>query len=202
MCVCGFIKLLQDTASLERAGFAVTGAEIQALGDDLEAEEGFADFHGRSLMCIAGRRQVRNLDLLIGFPKSLILLKNVNRAEMVVRKFKSMIENYKHINALTDEKTKKCQEVMNRHIALKTSNIQHDEIFKLNGYVHDDDKQVAVVEDHMEALLQTQVIEDIIGHQRNNKQTLAINRFKRSTHPSANPNEAPPCLFRSQFCIR
>ena len=69
-----FVELLANTASLERAGFAVTDTEIEALGEDLAAEDEFADFHGRSVMCISGRRQQRNLDLLKGFPTRLILL--------------------------------------------------------------------------------------------------------------------------------
>ena len=99
-----FVDLLTNTASLERSGFAMTDSTIQALGDDLESEDGFADFHGRSIMSLSGRRQARNLDLMIGFPKMLILLHMPGRAGPVMKKFQFMVEDYDFIDGKSTRK--------------------------------------------------------------------------------------------------
>ena len=54
--VCRIINLLSDTLSLERAGFAVTDAKIEQLGDDVEGENHFANFHGVLIMSSSGYR--------------------------------------------------------------------------------------------------------------------------------------------------
>ena len=82
----------------------------------------------------------------------------------------------------TEEKTLRRQKVLDTHIFKKVSVRQHVEICKLNGYSPSDLGQKQVVQDQMENLAQTQIVKDLIGHQKNNKQTQSHNRFKR-IHP-------------------
>ena len=55
--VCGIVSLLSQTRSLERADFAVTETQIQQLGDDIAAEDHFADFYGLAILSCSGYRQ-------------------------------------------------------------------------------------------------------------------------------------------------
>ena len=71
---------LCNTESLQNAGFAMTNEAIAQVGDDVAAEDSFADFHGTGLFCISGYRQRRNLGLLRGWPKRLQLMSRKSNA--------------------------------------------------------------------------------------------------------------------------
>ena len=79
---CNIIKLLSDTGSLEAAGFAVSDEDIFRLGDDVLAEETFADFHGTAAFSLAGRRQRRSLGRVRGW-QSCRSLRTTSRTTMI-----------------------------------------------------------------------------------------------------------------------
>ena len=66
-------------------------------------------------------RQRRNLGLLEGWPKRLQLMNVPHRANAVLKEFKTDLDDFKHIEALAETKTKKCQDVLDRHQFHKTS---------------------------------------------------------------------------------
>ena len=51
---CDIIKCLSGTSWLEADGFAVSDEDIRRLGDDLHAEDTFADFHGKAAFSFGG----------------------------------------------------------------------------------------------------------------------------------------------------
>ena len=122
------ISLLHNSMSLERAGFAVTDSDIELVQEDVIGEDNFADFHFMAIMTQAGCRMRRNLHLLKGFPWLLTLMNIPDRAAGVLDRFKKVIDNYNYIDSLTEANTKKCQEVMERHVSLNTTNIQQKEV--------------------------------------------------------------------------
>ena len=72
--VCKFVKLLKNVSKLQGAGFVITADEVQSIQEDVIAEDCFADFLGRSVLSIMGRRLARGLQYTLAFPKRLILL--------------------------------------------------------------------------------------------------------------------------------
>ena len=64
--VSAFNLLLSDTSALERAGFAITDAQIEELGEDIVSEDAFAEFFGVSILTMMGFKIRRNLNLIIG----------------------------------------------------------------------------------------------------------------------------------------
>ena len=90
--------------------------------------------------------------------------------------------NFDHINGLVRRKTGKCEKVLDRHLACKLSVQEHRLICNLNGYLKDE-KQKDTVKDQMCQLVQTQAVEDLIGHQKNSRTTQGHNRFKRPSPP-------------------
>ena len=75
-------------------------------------------------------------------------------------------------------KTKKCQEVLERSLIKKTSNVQQIEMATQKGW-KPSQEQADTNKRHMTHLLQTQAVEELIGHQKNHKGTSAINRCRR-----------------------
>ena len=99
------------------------------------------------------------------------------RAAGVLKQFHSDCIDFKHIEKLED-KTKKCQILLDRHLIHKTSVQQQIEMAKAKGWTVTAE-HVATNERQMTHCLQTQLIEDIIATQKNNRGTMAQNRYKR-----------------------
>ena len=116
--VCEIVGLLQDVCSLERAGYAVDDADIEALGDDVESENQFADLHAQSIFTLAGWRQRRNLSMVMGWWKRLARLKS-EKAAATMKEFKVDYEDDVHINGLA-KKSAACQEVQSRSLFQKS----------------------------------------------------------------------------------
>ena len=173
-----FIHVLSSVPSMQSAGFAMTDASIHILGDDILAEDAFAEFQGVAAFSLSGYRQRRNIARLRGWPRRLDLLNIPSRAQKVLDEFHEDHSDMVYINSLVDEKTKACQLVMDRHLMRKTSNIQHVEIAKMKNWKASKD-QADCAQRHGTGLMQSQIVEDIIGHQKNDKTTKAFNCFKR-----------------------
>ena len=156
----------------------MTDADIAAIEDDVVSEDSFAEFYGTGLLSLAGHRQRRNLGLLSGWPKRLLLLNIPDRAEAVLKQFRIDYQNRLIVQGLSEEMTKGGKEVMDRHILLKTSNEQHILIATGNGW-KTTSEQAKVTKVHTSGRLQTQIVEDMIGAQKNDPSTRAHNRFKR-----------------------
>ena len=97
----------------------MTDGDIKAIEEDVISEDSFAEFFGTSVFSITGHRQRRNLGLLRGWPKRLMLLHNPARAETTLKEFRRDVEDRAHILTLQEEMTKGCKEVMDRHILEK-----------------------------------------------------------------------------------
>ena len=166
--VCKFFQLLFDVKTLEDTGFAMNDSDIANLQDDIIAEDSFAQFYGIGIFSMAGHRVRRNLNRTMGYPKFLDLLNIPEKAAGALKQFRSDCDDYKRIMAQTDTKTKKCAEVLSRHLIHKTSVQQHFLIAESRGWkaTHE---QAEVSREHGSGLAQSQLIEDIIGHQKNDQ---------------------------------
>ena len=111
-----------------------------------------------------------------------MLLKIDARAGGVLKEFHADCMIRDKILALPEEITKTARKVMDRHTLLKTSNKQHIEIAKLNSW-NPSEEQAAVTQRHGTGLLQSQIVEDVIGQQKNDVSTRAHNKYKRPSHP-------------------
>jgi hypothetical protein len=176
-----FLSVLTTPNSLMEGGFAMQPMQIHGLQDDLKSEEMFADYLGQSCIGIVAFRLRRNLTLISGWPKQFMRLMRpgANDAQMqaVVDRFLSDRDAFKFVNEQANFGPR-VKAVCARSLFHKTSVVQMDECLKRTGGLATH-RVRAVVADHTTGLLQTQVIEDIIGHQKNNKQTQALQRYRR-----------------------
>ena len=100
------------------------------------------------------------------------------RAGPVLNEFKLDKEDFEYIEGLAGIKTKKCQDVLNRSLFHKTSVQQQVQMAVHCGWWVSR-RQADTSKRQASHLLQTQIIEDINGTQKNNPGTMAVNRFKR-----------------------
>ena len=167
--VCDFIKLLYDVQAMQRAGYAMTDDDIRNLEDDVTTEDQFANFYGVGIFSMAGHRTRRNLKRMIGYPDALDLLNVPEKCHGIMKQFqRDCEEDYNYIHRLGDAKTRKCAAALERHLVHKVSVIQHLLIAKNAGWKVTSD-QADVSKRHGSGLSQSQIIEDMIGHQKNER---------------------------------
>lgn len=173
----GNLRLLETPAALQNARFVLTPDAIKQLGSDLASEEEFADFFGQSVLALTTYRAKQNLNMVSGWPKQLLrILGSEQEAAQVVRLFKSDYEARCHMKEAHCTPAMKL--FLKRSAFNKTSVMKMVECFKLAGW----QVTAAIRKDvvgHSCGLMQTQIIEDIIGHQKNNKNTQAKLRCRR-----------------------
>ena len=140
----------------------------------------------------------RNLGLIKGFPKKLVLLNDEERAPSVMKEFKLLIQDFDHIKGLGDIITKKCQEVLDRHVANKTS-VEQQRLMAMSKDWRPSKEQAAVNERRFTQILQTFSVEEIIGFQKNNKATMAQNRYRRPLSSMMSAIESGVLTERAKF---
>jgi hypothetical protein len=176
----GFARCLADSVALEQAGFAVTPSTCLAVSSDMVSEDSFADFMGQSAMTIAFLRTRRNLTLIKGWPKRLLRMCYADEQQVlsVVKEFRVDFEDYMFISSEDVQRTGACEAALARSLFKKTSVNQMVECFKITHWVASPSVQ-QVAMDHSTGLMQTQIVEDIIGHEKNNKQSQPLLRYRR-----------------------
>ena len=150
--------------------------EIDALGDDIHSEDLFADFTAQAAHHLAGARQRRNLGLVRGWKKRLLLLKTP-LADECMAEFHEDYDIYVHLKGLA-HKSKQLLLVLGRDLFEKENVKQHVRCATQMGWRASDEQRDTVTV-QTSGLLQTQLIEDVIGSQKNSPSTQAVNKYKR-----------------------
>ena len=199
----GFIKhvselmgVLHDPIALARADFAILDEDIDALGDDVHSEDLFADFLAQATNFLAGNRQRRNLGLVRGWKKRLLLLKTP-RADECMKEFKGDHDINVHLKGLKN-KSKKLELVLGRDLFEKEDVKQHVRIAERMGWRASDEQRTTLTI-QTSGLLQTQLIEDVIGSQKNDSSTQAVNKYKRPMAAMASALQSEIIDNRHQF---
>ena len=190
------IGVLHDPVALCRADYAISDSDVDALGDDVISEDLFADFLAQSVHHLAGWRQRRNLGFCMGWPKRLVGLLT-DRAPAIIKQFMVDRDDFIYLTGIAN-KSKELVNVLGRDLFEKEVVKQHVRCAEKVGW-RPDDLHRAVVKVQTSGLLQTQLIEDMIGSQKNNKSTQAVNKYKRPMLSMANALQAEIMDNRHNF---
>ena len=132
--VTGFLRLLYDVQAMERAGYSMTDDAINNLGDDVTAEDQFANFFGVGIFSMVGHRTRRNLKRVMGYPDVLDLLNIPDKAYGIMKQFRlDCVEDFNYIQGQGGAMTRKCAAALARHLVHKVSVQQHLLIAKNAG---------------------------------------------------------------------
>jgi hypothetical protein len=171
--------LLSSPVALAKCGFAVSPSQCDAVKEDLESEEYFADFFGQGVVGLVALRARRNLPLVLGWPKKLVRMHHADdsKADSVVKEFMVDQRDFRTISDM-DECTLTCKRILGRSLFHKSVNIQFGLCFDEVDWRREQ-RTMDVVRNHSQGIIQTTCCEETIGSMKNNSSAMAFRKFRR-----------------------
>lgn len=179
MCA-SILSLVADADGLQNCFFALTPDAIRQLGNDIIAEDEFADLLGQTCVSLCAFRLRRNLHMVAGWPRRFLRACGAASAEQqsdIVREFKLDLDCHEYLCEQVC-KSNTMKQVVRRSLFEKTSVMQVKECLQRTGFQWSR-RLTELAESHVAGLVQTQIVEDVIGHQKNDKSTKARSRYHR-----------------------
>ena len=175
-----FLRVVATGDKLRQCGFAMDSSQIDNLENDIVSEDEFAGLLGQSCLALLTFRLRRNLHMLSGWPRRFLRCSGgafAKEQESCISLFKQDHEAWEHLSR-QEGKTNLMKLALRRSCFEKTSVDQMWQCLQRTGFLWGP-RLTQVVDSHVEGLVQTQIVEDIFGHQKNDKSTRARQRFRR-----------------------
>ncbi len=176
-----FVKLLSDQTVLTSAGFNLSKAIIKKSVAEAELEEliedEYSDLLGLLCMGFVRQRLVRGLHLLAWPLQMLACRQGGAKAVAVVEAFRRDERAFLALEAKPPT-TAQERHIAGRHVMQLRATKQYRVAFRDAGYVAGPDF-LKLLEDQSMINVQTQVIEDMNGEQKNNSALKACRRFRK-----------------------
>ena len=174
----GFLKALGSVSSLQACDFATMPLAAAALGEDVITEDEFADQFAIFSISLYGHRVKRHLQVLVGWPHSLLrCLDGLEQAQEVVKDFCADRDLFFELMGKGDCGSA-LGRVRDRHAMKKVSNQQCIEALRETDDVATP-QFVEMVKGNAPTIASTQICEDAVNYSKNDKKGMAFKRFRR-----------------------